>query len=396
MAQLKQVSLLGATGSIGSSTLDVLSRHPDQFEIFALSAASSIDALCQLCLKHLPKFAVITQRDLEPQLAEFIKQHHLPTQPLSGHQALNIIASEPDVDIVVAAIVGAAGMASTLAAASAGKTILLANKESLVMAGHLLTEQVKASSARLIPVDSEHNAIFQCLPVNLETGCADLKSVEKLILTASGGPFRTWSMAQINAATPEQACNHPNWSMGQKISVDSATMMNKGLELIEAHWLFSMAPEQLEVVVHPQSIIHSMVCYQDGSTLAQLGLPDMRTPIANALAWPQRIQSGVKTLDLIQCQQLTFEAPDLDRFPSLKLAYQAMIDGGTSPAILNAANEISVSAFLNKEISFADISKINQDVMNHLPSCKAQNLDTLLETDQSARHYTELLISEIR
>ena len=348
----RMVSVLGSTGSIGVNTLDVIARHPDRFRVYALAANASVDTLLEQCLAFEPRYAVM----MVEAAAESLRQQ-LPassaTEVLHGEDALSRVVTAPEVDTVMAAIVGAAGLPSTLAAARAGKTLLLANKESLVMGGHLLMQAVREAGARLLPIDSEHNAIFQCMPVD-GAATPTLKGVSQVLLTASGGPFRNWSLAQMQDASPEQACAHPNWSMGRKISVDSASLMNKGLEFIEACWIFDLAPSKVDVVVHPQSIIHSMVQYLDGSVLAQMGNPDMRTPIAYGLGWPQRLTSGVAPLDLVATARLDFEAPDEARFPCLRLAREAVATGGTAMAVCNAANEIAVAAFLDEKIRFTD------------------------------------------
>ena len=346
---MQQVTILGSTGSIGISTLDVLQRHPEKYQVYALAANKSVDALFEQCLQFQPAVAVMLCPDSAENLKNKLDDADVAIEVQSGMQALERISSTEQTNIVVAAIVGAAGLLPTLAAAKTGKRILLANKEALVMSGALLMREVQANNAVLLPVDSEHNAIWQCMPVGENQQYQfDNKGIRRIILTASGGPFRDWDITDLEAVTPEQAVAHPNWSMGQKISVDSATMMNKGLEVIEAHWLFGMPSDKIEVVLHRQSIIHSMVDYIDGSVLAQLGNPDMRTPIANALAWPERIDSGVEPLDLVKAGRLDFATADFERFPCLALAYQALNTGGTSTAILNAANEVAVEAFLQQ------------------------------------------------
>lgn len=389
----RRVSVLGSTGSIGVNTLDVIARHPDRFELYALAANSSVDAMLAQCLTCQPRFAVM----MNEAAAEAL-QARLPigcgTEVLQGEEGLSRVVTAVDVDTVMAAIVGAAGLPSTLAAAEAGKTVLLANKESLVMGGHLLMRAVRESGARLLPIDSEHNAIFQCMPVD---GAArpSLAGVSGVLLTASGGPFRDWSMAQMEQATPDQACAHPNWSMGRKISVDSASLMNKGLELIEACWLFDLAPDRVEVVVHPQSIIHSMVQYLDGSVLAQLGNPDMRTPIAYGLGWPERLVSGVAPLDLVAAARLDFEAPDEGRFPCLRLAREAVAAGGTAMAVCNAANEVAVAAFLDERIRFTAIPAVIERTLEQTPSVEPTSLSVVESADLQARriaaHYIETL-----
>ncbi|GAB5450677.1 MAG: 1-deoxy-D-xylulose-5-phosphate reductoisomerase [Halioglobus sp.] len=379
----RQVSVLGSTGSIGINTLDVLRRHPQQFALYALAANSSVQTMHEQCLEFQPRFAVMMDADAAAAL-----QRKLPaecaTEVLSGQDALCSVASAAEVDTVMAAIVGAAGLPSTLAAANAGKQVLLANKESLVMGGHLLMRAVRENGATLLPIDSEHNAIFQCMPVDAN-GRPAQSGVSKVLLTASGGPFRHWSLAQMRDATPDQACAHPNWSMGRKISVDSASLMNKGLEFIEACWIFDLRPDQVEVVVHPQSIIHSLVQYVDGSLLAQLGNPDMRTPIAYGLGWPERLESGVAPLDLIATAQLDFEAPDEGRFPCLRLAREAVAAGGTSMAICNAANEIAVAAFLAGAVRFTDIPAIIEKTLEEVAAVEPTSLADVEAADARAR-----------
>ena len=359
---VQSVTVLGATGSIGKSTLDVIARHPERYRVYALTAHTSKEALLDQCKAHSPRFAVLDDVADAQWLQQALRQAGSNTVALAGEDALCEVAQAPEVDTVMAAIVGAAGLLPSLAAAEAGKRVLLANKEALVMSGALFMDAVARSGATLLPIDSEHNAIYQCLPSEHRGGLAK-HGVRQLLLTASGGPFRGWSAADIANVTPEQACTHPNWSMGRKISVDSATLMNKGLELIEACWLFDATPEQIQVVVHPQSVIHSMAAYNDGSVIAQLGNPDMRTPIAYGLAWPERIDAGVETLDLFQVARLDFEAPDETRFPCLRLAREAMQAGGAAPAVLNAANEVAVEAFLAGNIAFGAIPDVVAKVM---------------------------------
>lgn len=377
------VSILGSTGSIGVSTLDVIARHPADFRVYALAANSSVEAMVGQCLEHHPRYAVL----MDPAAADRLRDK-LPadseTEVLQGEGGLSQIVTAPEVDSVMAAIVGAAGLPSTLAAARAGKTVLLANKESLVMGGHLLMQAVRESGARLLPIDSEHNAIFQCMPVG-EEARPSLAGVSKVLLTASGGPFRTWSWEQMRDATPDEACAHPNWSMGRKISVDSASLMNKGLEFIEACWIFDLSPDLVEVVVHPQSIIHSMVQYLDGSVLAQLGNPDMRTPIAYGLGWPQRLASGVAPLDMVATARLDFEAPDEQRFPCLRLAREAVATGGTAMAICNAANEVAVAAFLEGNIRFTDIPSAIECALEQVSVVEPTDLAVVEEADNNAR-----------
>ncbi|MFJ4141612.1 1-deoxy-D-xylulose-5-phosphate reductoisomerase [Pseudomonas sp. NPDC089734] len=380
----QQITVLGATGSIGLSTLDVIARHPALYQVFALSGFSRLNELLALCVRHMPRFAVVPTQDVARKLQDDLAAAGLDTRVLVGEGGLCEVASHPQVDTVMAAIVGAAGLRPTLAAVEAGKRVLLANKEALVMSGALFMQAVRQSGAVLLPIDSEHNAIFQCLPTDFSRGLGAV-GVRRILLTASGGPFRKTPLAQLHEVTPEQACAHPVWSMGRKISVDSATMMNKGLELIEACWLFDARPAQVEVVIHPQSVIHSMVDYVDGSVLAQLGNPDMRTPIANALAWPARVDSGVSPLDLFRIGQLDFEQPDEERFPCLRLARQAAETGGSAPAMLNAANEVAVAAFLDRRIRYLEIASIIDEVLNLEPAIAVEELDTVFAADARAR-----------
>lgn len=379
-----RITVLGATGSIGLSTLDVIARHPDRYEVFALTAHSRVDELRVLCLRHRPAYAVITDEQAARSLQQQLDAAGMPTRVLVGVGGLLEVAAHPDTDAVMAAIVGAAGLPATLAAVKAGKRVLLANKEALVMSGALFMQAHRDSGAVLLPIDSEHNAIFQCLPTNFASGLGSV-GVRRILLTASGGPFRQTPAAQLTDVTPEQACAHPNWSMGRKISVDSATMMNKGLEMIEACWLFGARPEQVEIVVHPQSVIHSMVDYDDGSVLAQLGNPDMRTPIAHALAWPARLESGVQPLDLLSIGSLEFEAPDETRFPCLRLAREAARTGGTAPATLNAANEVAVDAFLARRIGFTAIAALIEDVLAASEARMIASLEDVMMADRHAR-----------
>ncbi|VVN03670.1 1-deoxy-D-xylulose 5-phosphate reductoisomerase [Pseudomonas fluorescens] len=376
--------MLGATGSIGLSTLDVIGRHPERYQVFALSGYSQVEQLLALCLRHSPAFAVVPSADAALRLRADLAAAGSATEVLEGEAGLCQVAAASEVDAVMAAIVGAAGLRPTLAAVEAGKKVLLANKEALVMSGALFMDAVRRSGAVLLPIDSEHNAIFQCLPGDYARGLGAV-GVRRILLTASGGPFRETPSAQLEAVTPEQACAHPNWSMGRKISVDSASMMNKGLELIEACWLFDAAPAQVEVVVHPQSVIHSLVDYVDGSVLAQLGNPDMRTPIANALAWPERIDSGVAPLDLFAIARLDFQAPDPQRFPCLRLARQAAEAGDSAPAVLNAANEVAVEAFLQRRIRFPEIAGMIEQVLEQEPVVPLTSLDAVFAADQRAR-----------
>jgi len=381
------VAVLGSTGSIGASTLDVLARHPDRFRVVALGARNNLERLREQCLLHKPRFAVLTEAAAATRLRADLAAAGSATQVLAGDAALSDVAAHPDVDYVMAAIVGAAGLASTLAAASAGKRVLLANKEALVMSGPLLMQAVAAGGATLIPIDSEHNAIFQCMPAPAATqgSTSGHRGVRRILLTASGGPFLRTPASDLEGVTPEQACAHPRWVMGRKISVDSATLMNKGLELIEACLLFAVPPALVEIVVHPQSIVHSLVEYLDGSVLAQLGNPDMRTPIAHALGWPGRLASGVESLDLIKAGRLDFEAPDPGRFPSLRLARAAAEAGGTAPAVLNAANEVAVAAFLERQLGFARIPAVIEEVMNAHPIAPVKELGDVLAADAWAR-----------
>ncbi|MEN8170178.1 MAG: 1-deoxy-D-xylulose-5-phosphate reductoisomerase [Pseudomonadota bacterium] len=396
MAELvKGITVLGATGSIGVSTLDVLARHPDKYRVVALSANTQVDRLFEQCQLHHPRFAVMVNADAAEQLQKQLRDQGSDTEVLSGIEGLERIASLDEVDYVMAAIVGAAGLLPTLAAARHGKRVLLANKEALVMSGHLFMEEVKAHGAELLPIDSEHNAIFQCMPQNFEKGLAQT-GVRHILLTASGGPFRTTPLSELESVTPAQAVAHPNWSMGRKISVDSATMMNKGLEVIEACWLFNTEPSHIQVVLHPQSVIHSMVAYYDGSVLAQLGNPDMRTPIAHALAWPERIASGVADLNIFDVARLDFETADFDRFPCLRLAIEAMEAGGTVPAVLNAANEVAVEAFLNEEIGFTAISRVIEQSMAQVGRRDADSLETIFEADAHAREVAVTLVKGMR
>ena len=379
-----RVSVLGGTGSIGLSTLDVIARHPQRYEVFAISGFSRLTELQALCIRHRPRFAVVPDASAARVLQDALISAGLDTRVLLGEAGLCEIAAHPEVDAVMAAIVGAAGLRPTLAAVEAGKRVLLANKEALVMSGALFIQAVRRHGAVLLPIDSEHNAIFQCLPGDYGRGLAQV-GVRRILLTASGGPFRETPLEALANVTPEQACAHPNWSMGRKISVDSASMMNKGLELIEACWLFDAAPSQVEVVIHPQSVIHSLVDYVDGSVLAQLGNPDMRTPIAHALAWPERVDSGVAPLDLFRVGRLDFQEPDEGRFPCLRLARQAAEAGGSAPAMLNAANEIAVAAFLERRICFTEIASIIDQVLNREAALAVESLDAVVEADARAR-----------
>lgn len=388
---MMRIALLGATGSIGASTLDVVQRHPDRFRITALSAHRNVEALVKLCRQWRPEIAVIADPALERELAERLKSAGVETRVIAGAQGLIEAAEGNHADCVVAAIVGAAGLESTLAAARAGKRLLLANKESVVMAGNLLRAALNQGGGLLLPLDSEHNAVFQCLPRD-HRNLAEC-GARRILLTASGGPFHGRKRSELAAVTPDMACAHPNWSMGRKISVDSATLMNKGLEVIEAHFLFDVAAADIDVVVHPQSIVHSMVEYRDGSVLAQLGNPDMRTAIAYALAWPQRIDAGVAPLDLVKIAHLGFEAVDRETFGCLDLAYQALASGGTSPVLLNAANEEAVEAFLHGRLPFLAIEAVIQTCLERLPNAFVNDLPGLLDSDLTARREAQRIIA---
>ena len=381
---MRKVTVLGSTGSIGLSTLDVIALHPDRFELHALTANKSVQGLFDQCIEHRPAYAAMSCTESAGELRTRLADQGSDTRVLAGEDGLCEVAAAAEVDVVMAAIVGATGLGPTLAAVYAGKTVLLANKESLVMAGGLFMRAVVESGARLLPIDSEHNAIFQCLPVD-DQAVPQQPGVTKILLTASGGPFREWSLEQMRGVSPEQACAHPNWSMGRKISVDSATLMNKGLELIEACWFFDVRDEQVEVVVHPQSIVHSMVQYVDGSVLAQLGNPDMRTPIAYGLGWPDRIGSGVAELDIVSAARLDFEAPDEERFPCLALGRAAVRYGGTAMAELNAANEEAVAAFLDGRLGFTDIPHVIEKVLSQADSAEPGTLDVVKQADLRAR-----------
>ena len=396
-AEPLQITLLGATGSIGASTLDVVTRHPDRYQIYALTANTNVEAMQLLCDRWNPRYAVMNDVESAAELRSRLSSAKSQTVVLEGESGLLQVVNDQQVDCVVAAIVGAAGLVPTLAAAKAGKRVLLANKEALVMSGKLFIDTARENNAVLMPVDSEHNAIFQCLPDSLTEHHSSVKMVnqqacvgiKRILLTASGGPFRTWSTEQLHDVTPEQAVAHPNWDMGRKISVDSATLMNKGLELIEAYWLFDMDIANIDVVIHPQSVIHSMVTYTDGSVLAQLGNPDMRTPIAHALAWPERISSGVEPLNIFDVAKLDFEQPDLARFPCLRLCYEAIKKGGSATIVLNAANEIAVAAFLDEKIGFNDIAVVIEQTMDKAKiTDDVSSLEDILEADAMARSIT--------
>ncbi|MFT5579899.1 MAG: 1-deoxy-D-xylulose-5-phosphate reductoisomerase [Paraglaciecola psychrophila] len=394
-AVVQNITVLGSTGSIGVSTLDVLQRHPDRYRVFALAANSRVDLMIPQIKACKPRYAVMNDEAAAQQLREQLQTLAISsTEVLAGEQGVAEVAAHPEVDAVMAAIVGAVGLSSTMAAVQAGKKVMLANKEALVMAGDLLMQAVADSGAVLLPVDSEHNAIFQCMPRDYQHGLI-ATGVKKILLTGSGGPFRQLPKEQLSAVTPAQACAHPNWDMGKKISVDSATMMNKGLEYIEACWLFDARPDQVEIVVHPQSVIHSMVEYRDGSVLAQLGNPDMRTPIAHCLAYPERIDSGVASLDIIRTATLDFEAPDPQRFPCLRLADEAVRAGGTAMVVLNAANEIAVAAFLEQKIRFTDIAIVIEQVLTASVSIEPVSLLLVQQADKEARRLARRAIQNL-
>jgi 1-deoxy-D-xylulose-5-phosphate reductoisomerase len=392
---VKQVAILGSTGSIGVNTLDVIRAHPDRFKVVALTAAKQVDLLAEQCAEFRPNIAVVADADGAARLSRILLEKKINTQVLYGPQALVSAVTESHCDTVMAAIVGAAGLVSALAAAKAGKRVLLANKEALVMSGDLFMQAMKLGGGELLPIDSEHNAIFQCLPNQFSKTPNPSLGVEELWLTASGGPFRNTPLDQLAGITPEQACAHPNWVMGRKISVDSATMMNKGLEVIEAFWLFGLPLEKIKVLIHPQSVVHSMVRYRDGSVLAQLGQPDMRTPIAYGLAWPERIEAGVAPLSLTQLANLSFTDPELERFPCLSLAFAAAKAGGTAPAVLNAANEVAVAAFLDEGLPYLQISCVVDSVLNTISSVNADSLELILDVDARARQAAQVVVKEI-
>ncbi|NCN23334.1 MAG: 1-deoxy-D-xylulose-5-phosphate reductoisomerase [Gallionella sp.] len=391
---MQNLTILGSTGSIGTSTLDVVARHPDKYRIFALTAFRQVDLLFRQCLQFKPDFAVLLDEAAGVQLRALLREAGSTTEVLSGVDALAQVCVASEVDAVMAAIVGAAGMRPTLAAAQAGKKILLANKETLVMAGNVFMDAVRVSGSTLLPIDSEHNAIFQGLPRGYDGDMAG-SGVRRILLTASGGPFRNTPLSELQNVTPDQACAHPNWVMGRKISVDSASMMNKGLEVIEAHWLFNASAEDIQVVIHPQSVIHSLVEYVDGSVMAQLGNPDMRTPIAYGLAYPERIASGVAPLDLFKVARLDFVEPDFERFRCLALAYQALRVAGTAPAMLNAANEVAVAAFLDNRIAFLSIPYVIETVLNTLPVEVVGSLDDVLLADTLARNIAQQYVLQL-
>ncbi|MBT8614103.1 1-deoxy-D-xylulose-5-phosphate reductoisomerase [Polynucleobacter paneuropaeus] len=385
MTSKRRIAILGSTGSIGTNTLDVIRAHPERFEVVALTAAKQVERLAEQCVEFKPRVAVVSDAGSAKKLSELLLAKQVSTQVLYGPDALITAVLESDCDTVMAAIVGAAGLLPTLAAAKAGKRILLANKEALVMSGNLFMDAVRQGGGELLPIDSEHNAIFQCLPVHYSKSPSQHHGVEELWLTASGGPFRNTPIAELSQVTPEQACAHPNWVMGRKISVDSATMMNKGLEVIEAYWLFGLPIEKIQVLIHPQSVVHSMVRYCDGSVIAQMGQPDMRTPIAYGLAWPDRITAGVQSLSLTQQAALNFMEPDLQHFPCLSLAFQAGKQGGTAPVILNAANEIAVAAFLDNSLQYLQIPEVVERVLNTTPPSTLSSLEDILEVDAKSR-----------
>ncbi|HTO46455.1 MAG TPA: 1-deoxy-D-xylulose-5-phosphate reductoisomerase [Burkholderiales bacterium] len=381
---MQNVAILGATGSIGRSTLDVIARHPDRFRAFALTAHTQAGELFDLAVRHRPRFVVLGDEAQARDLRGWLAAAGSAVEVLAGAEALAAVAAHPEVDAVMAAIVGAAGLAPTLAAARAAKKVLLANKEALVMAAPIFMAAVREAAATLLPIDSEHNAIFQCLTQG-SGGSLAARGVRRIVLTGSGGPFRSRPLAELASVTPDQACAHPTWNMGRKISVDSATMMNKALEIIEAAWLFGARPDEIEVLVHPQSVVHSMVAYADGSVIAQLGNPDMRTPIAQALAHPERIEAGVSALDLARIGALTFEAPDFARFRALALAYEVLAAGGTAPAVFNAANEVAVTAFLARDLAFSRITDIIEATLARVPAGPVRSLDDVLAADRAAR-----------
>ena len=385
------ITVLGSTGSIGESTLKVLAGHPDRYHVVALSAHRNVSRLAEQCLQTHARYAVISDTAKAIELRSALDQLKCKSEVLTGRDALSTVVSMDETDVVMAAIVGAAGLESTLQAVHSGKRLLLANKESMVIAGELFRNAAARQGSTIIPVDSEHNALFQVLPENFESGLEQV-GVERLILTASGGPFLHSARNTLNNITPEQACEHPNWDMGRKISVDSATLINKGLEVIEARWLFNARPDQIEVIIHPQSIVHSMVSYRDGSVLAQLGMPDMRTPIAHALAWPERIEAGVKRLNLTDIHKLEFYPPDLDSFPGLGLAFEVLKAGGNAPVIFNAANEIAVEAFLQERIGFLQIPSVVSNALEVCETGKINQLDDVLEFDRLARDATSKII----
>lgn len=391
----QKISILGATGSIGKSTIDVLNRHPELFSVYALTANNNIQLLLQQAQLCSPEYVVIANPKQFKQAKKLFSDHQLKCEVLAGHEALEQVAGAPEVDMVMAAIMGSAGLLPTLAAVKAGKKVLLANKESLVMSGDLFIQAANQYGAQVMPIDSEHNAIFQCLPVDFKYGDLRASGISKILLTGSGGPFLTTPLNELQHVTPDQACAHPNWDMGRKISVDSATMMNKGLEFIEARWLFGLEASDIQVVLHPQSIIHSMVQYLDGSVLAQMGNPDMRTPIAHALAFPERIESGVSPLDFNQLANFTFTEPEVDRYPNLALAMQASDAGQYATTTINAANEVAVNAFLQGKIGFMQIAQVNEECLQQTLSHDLDTIEAVLESDNSARRLSMNIISKL-
>ena len=392
----RKVTILGSTGSIGVNTLDVIRAHPDRFKVAALTAGKQVERLAEQCIEFKPAIAVVSEVGDALHLEKLLLAKNIKTQVLYGPQALVTAVTDSGCDTVMAAIVGAAGLVPTLAAAKAGKRVLLANKEALVMSGNLFMQAMKAGGGELLPIDSEHNAIFQCLPNEFTKSSQSRLGVEELWLTASGGPFRNTPLDQLAAITPEQACAHPNWVMGRKISVDSATMMNKGLEVIEAFWLFGLPLEKIKVLIHPQSVVHSMVRYRDGSVLAQMGQPDMRTPIAYGLAWPERIEAGVAPLNLTQLASLNFSEPELARFPCLSLAFAAAKAGGTAPVALNAANEVAVAAFLDAGLPYLQISTVVEKTLSAITQADADSLEAILSTDAQARKLAHEFIQGLK
>lgn len=393
---MRHITVLGSTGSIGVNTLDVIRKHPDRFKLVALTASKQVELLAAQCIEFVPAIAVIGDAQSAARLSAILLEKNIPTQVLHGPEALVSAVLDSSCDTVMAAIVGAAGLVPTLAAAKAGKRVLLANKEALVMSGHLFMQAMKAGGGELLPIDSEHNAIFQCLPPNFSQNSKLSLGVEELWLTASGGPFRNTPLEELASITPDQACAHPNWVMGRKISVDSATMMNKGLELIEAFWLFGLPLEKIKVLIHPQSVVHSMVRYTDGSVIAQLGQPDMRTPIAYGLAWPERIEAGVAPLNLAQLAALNFSEPDLQRFPCLALAFSAAKIGGIAPTVLNAANEIAVASFLDGGLAYLQIPIIVEKTLNTIQNSAVDSLEVILDADAHARRIARDFISALQ
>ncbi|MCH9644875.1 MAG: 1-deoxy-D-xylulose-5-phosphate reductoisomerase [Gammaproteobacteria bacterium] len=385
----KSITILGATGSIGTQTLDIVRQYPERYRVEALTARRNVKSLLPLCIEFTPKYACMVDSSAAQQLEKELQAHHIKTEVLSGSQALEALAKSNNCELVMAAIVGAAGLPSTIAAVAAGKTVLLANKEALVMAGELLMQLQKTSGATILPIDSEHSALFQCMPHGFLPGDPCPETIKSIVITASGGPFLKTPVSQLAKMTPEQAVAHPNWSMGKKISVDSATMMNKGLEVIEGYWLFGLPADHIEVVIHPQSIVHSMVRYHDGSLLAQMGCPDMRVPIAYALGWPDRLATPVLQLDFTQSQSWQFMPVDYKQFPCLSLAFQALREGGAMPVILNAANEVAVAAFLEKRIKFTQVAQLIEDALNHCANSSAVTLQQILHIDQQTRDYVD-------